>query len=140
MTGTGVGISGEETGKCLQQRGGAAPLGTPCGPEGSCCQRSRPVLGECSGTGDFSLSLALARREQLRKVALAISQKSSAHPETEGSGLSSPSSGSADADLSRDAAGRVGGGCAPSLAAEAAREGAGAATWPSTRLGWAGLS
>lgn len=58
---------------------GAAPLGMPWAPEGSCCQRSRPVL-----------DLGLAKREQPRKVALAVSQKSSAHPKTEGSGLSSP--------------------------------------------------
>lgn len=71
----------------------------PGAPEGSCCQRCRPVLE------DSSLSLALARRERLRKVALAVSQKSPAHSEIEGSWLSSPSSGSTTEDFSRDAPG-----------------------------------
>lgn len=101
----------------------------PGAPEGSCCQRSRLVLEECSGEGDSALSLALARREWLRKVTLAVSQKSSAHPGIEWSGLSSRSSGSAAGDFSRDAPGkRSRRARSVSRTAEVAREGAGAGT------------
>lgn len=59
-------------------------------PEGTWA-RKLPSL--CSGAGGFCLSLVLARRERLRKVMLAASQKSSARPWEEGSGLPSFSSG-----------------------------------------------
>lgn len=86
LSGIGIGISGEEAGESLRQRGSGSSrhAGRPRR------ERSRPVLQEGSEAGDFSLSLALPRREQLGKVALAISQKSSAHPEIEASRLSCP--------------------------------------------------
>ena len=97
--------------------------------EGTCCQRSRPGLEKCEA-GDFSLSLVLARRERLRKVALAVSQKSPARPGVEGSGLPSSFSGCTAEGFSRD----IPGTCPPCSrrarsvprTAEVAREGVGA--------------
>lgn len=63
--------------------------------------RSRPGRERC-GAGAFSLSLVLARRERLRKVALAVSQKSPARPGVEGSGLPSSSPGCSPEGFSRD--------------------------------------
>lgn len=54
--------------------------------------RSRPGLEKCRA-GVFYLSLVLATGEQLRKVALAVSQKFPALPGVEGSVFSSFSSG-----------------------------------------------
>lgn len=44
---SGLGSLGKRRGNAPCKEG-AAPLGMPCAPEGSCCQRSRPVLEGCS--------------------------------------------------------------------------------------------
>lgn len=123
---------------------GAAPLGMPGRSRGDLLPAlpawARKVPPLCSGAGDFSLSPVLARRERLRKGALAVSQKSPARPGVEESGLLSSSSGWTAGGFSRDIPGTR----PPCLrrarslprTAEVAREGAGAGARRCAGLSW----